>query len=791
MFQHHLLLIYRNFKKYKGSFFINLTGLSAGLSCALLIYLWVNDEVQMDKFHAKNGQLYQVMQDMKTAQGDIITEATPGILAEALKLEMPEVKEALTASPTYWLEQTKLSVHHQGDIKAAGKFAGRDFFKIFSFPLISGDINRVLTGKQAIVISEKLAMKLFNTTRVLGKEIVWRNVEMQNETHSLVTGVFKDTPASSSDHFDFLVSLDILYGANDNYSKWTSNGPSTFIVLKDGTDPAKVNAKIRDFMRPKGVKVHTLFIRPFAEGYLHGTYTNGVQSGGRIECVRLFSLIAVFILVIACINFMNLSTARASRRMKEVGIKKVMGAGRSSLIVQYLGESLLLSTLSLFIALLCVELILPRFNEITGKQLSLHFNGRLLLIITGITLFTGLVSGSYPALYLSAFNPAAALKGKLVASAGAMWTRRGLVVFQFTLSVVLIVCVFVVYKQIDFVQRKNLGYQKDNVVYLEAEGKVKTNIVSFLAAVKKIPGILNASSMDRGFLGEFGSTEGDFKWEGRNPKEIIKFQNASINTGLIETLGMEMAAGRSFSDKFGADSTRILINEEGTRVMGLKNPVGKMFGLWGKEYQIVGVVKNFNFESLHEAVKPLFFRYAAKHTNRVLMRIKAGQEKETLAALRDFYLQYNPGFQFEYRFLDQDFQAQYTAENRVSVLSRYFAGLAVIISCLGLFGLAAFTAERMFKEIGIRKVLGASEWSIIYILSGEFIKPVAASVMIALPLSYVLTRYWLDTFAYRIELQLWYFAAAGLLALLISWLTVGLQAIKAARMNPIECLREE
>lgn len=333
MFQHHLLLIYRNFKKYKSSFFINLIGLSAGLSCALLIYLWVNDELQMDQFHVKNERLYKVMQHMKTAQGDVAGDNTPGILAQALKAEMPQVDEAVSASPTYWLEQTKLSAGNQNTIKAAGKFAGTDFFRIFSYPLISGNISQLLKGKQSIVISEKLAMKLFNSTNVLGKEIIWRNVEMQNETHSLVTGVFKDIPANSSDHFDFLVSLDVLNAANSSYTTWNSYGPNTFIILKQGADPEQVNSRIRNFMRSKGVTNPTLFIVPFADTYLHGRYINGVQSGGRIEYVRLFSLIAVFILVIACINFMNLSTARASRRMKEVGIKKVMGAGRQSLIL--------------------------------------------------------------------------------------------------------------------------------------------------------------------------------------------------------------------------------------------------------------------------------------------------------------------------------------------------------------------------------------------------------------------------------------------------------------------------
>lgn len=791
MFQHHLLLIYRNFKRYKSSFFINLIGLSAGLCCALLIYLWVNDEMQMDKFHVKGSSLYQVMVNEETSAGIHTLDANSGILADALKAEMPEVENAVTASPTYWLGQTKLSVGKQTNIKAAGKFAGKDFFKLFSYPLLTGNINKVLIGKQAIVISEDLAMKLFHTTAVLGKEISWRNVEIQKETNSIISGVFKNTPAGSSDQFDFLVSLDVLNGVTDTYQKWGNYGPNTFVVLKKDADPVQFNAKIRNFMQSKGVAHRKLFIRPYADGYLYGKYENGIQSGGRIEYVRLFSLIAIFILVIACINFMNLSTAKASRRMKEVGIKKVLGVGRRSLVVQYLGESLLLTLLSLFMALLCVELLLPQFNDITGKQLSLHFDLRLILSLTGITVFTGLIAGSYPALYLSGFSPVVALKGKLSNSFSELWTRRGLVIFQFTLSIVLIVSVFVIYKQIEFVQSKNLGYQKDNVVYFEAEGKVKTNIVPFLAELKKIPGVLNASSMDRAFLGEFGSTEGDFKWEGRNPREVIKFQNASVNSGLIETLGMQMAAGRSFSDKFGSDSARIMINETGIKLMGLKNPVGKIFTLWGKDLQIVGIVKDFNFESLHDAVKPLFFRFAANHTNRIMLRIKAGSEKEVMAYIQQFYANYNPGFNFDYKFLDQDFQAQYTAENRVSLLSRYFALLAIVISCLGLFGLAAFTAERKIKEIGVRKVLGASELSIIYILSKDFIKPVLAAIVIALPASYVITKYWLSTFAYRIDLQLWYFLGAGFLSLFISWLTVAMQAIRAAKMNPVQCLKEE
>jgi putative ABC transport system permease protein len=791
MFQHHLLLIYRNFKKYKSSFFINLIGLTAGLTCALLIYLWVNDEFRMDKFQAKGNRLYQVMENETTEAGIKSNEQTAGLLGETFLKEMPEVEDAVTVSPAYWIALSKLSVKKNTGVNGAGLFAGKNFFKIFSYPLIAGNVDQVLKAKNSIVISEQMAMKSFHTTDVLGKEMTWENSDMVNENHTLISGVFKDIPANSSSRFDFVVSIDPLLVPESGLVRWENHGPNTYVVLKKDANPEAFGAKIKDFMKSKGVNRRELFIRAYTDSYLYDKYENGKQAGGRIEYVKLFSLIAVFILIIACVNFMNLATARASIRMKEVGIKKVMGASRQSLILQYLGESLFLTFLSLFFSLLLVELLLPQFNEITGKQLFLHFDLKLILALAGITIFTGLISGSYPALYLSGFNPAAALKGKLTHGAGELWTRQGLVIFQFTLSVILIVSVLVVYKQIEFVQNSQVGYKKDNVLYIEAEGKLKTNAGTFITEVKKVPGVVNASSMDKRFIGDIKGTVGDFNWEGRDPKRVINFQFAGINSGLIETMGMEMAGGRAFSSQFGADSTKVIINESGIKIMGLKNPVGKIFTLWGKELQIVGVMKDVHFESMHEVVKPMFFLYNAKNTNRIMVKIKAGQEKETIAELQQLYKDFNSGANLEYKFLDQDFQQQYVAENRISLLSRYFAILAVVISCLGLFGLASFTAERKLKEIGVRKVLGASEWGIIYSLSKDFVKPVLIAILIALPLSYIVTKHWLDTFAYRIELQLWYFAGAGFLALLISWITVSVQAIKAGLKNPIECLRDE
>ncbi|MBE9599657.1 ABC transporter permease [Pedobacter sp. MC2016-24] len=789
MLKHHLLLIYRNFTRYKSSFLINLIGLSAGLSCALLIYLWVNDEVQMDKFH--ENEIYQVMQNQITAASVLTTDGTVGVLGEALAREMPEVDQAVTTSPSYWLENTKIAAENHTPVKAAGKFASANFFKVFSYPLISGRADDVLHGKNKIVISERLAMKLFHTTAVQGKELNFKNAEIAKDNHVLISGVFKDIPANSSDQFDFLISIDVLFSISENYTKWGNYGPNTFVLLKKGADPELFNQKLYDFMKAKGQPNEKLFIRKYADGYLHNKYDNGKLSGGRIDYVNLFSLIAIFILIIACINFMNLSTAKASRRLKEVGIKKVMGARRESLIVQYMAESMILAFLALFISLLAVELLLPQFNTIVGKQLTLHFNFQAIGILLGIAIFTGLVSGSYPALYLSGLKPVNALKGRLNATPLASWARKGLVVFQFALSVLLIVAVLIVYKQIEYVQHKSIGYQKDNVLYFETEGRFKGNSEFAIDAIKQIPGVRHAAGIDREFLGDLKATFGDFSWEGRNPKEVIKFQKAEVSSGFIETMGMEMSAGRSFSSQLGADFDKIIINEAGIKVMQLKDPVGKLFKLWGKDYQIIGVVKDFNFESLHKSVSPMFMLYAPKTTNRIMVSMDAGKEKEVIQSLQRLNSTYNPGYSFDYKFLDQDFQAQYLAETRVALLSRYFAILAVVISCLGLFGLATFTAERRLKEIGIRKVLGASAWNVVYTLSRDFTRPVITAIVIALPISYLLARYWLNTFAYRIELQFWYFLVAGLLALFISLLTVFMQALKAAHVNPVQCLKTD
>jgi ABC-type antimicrobial peptide transport system permease subunit len=449
-----------------------------------------------------------------------------------------------------------------------------------------------------------------------------------------------------------------------------------------------------------------------------------------------------------------------------------------------------LSLISFGAAIFVVYLFLPQFNEITGKEIATAFDADVILLFFGVTIITGLISGSYPALYMSGFTIVKVMKGNVKGSLAELWARKGLVVFQFTLSIILIVSVTVIYKQIEFVQNKHLGYEKDNVIYFSQVGKVDKNVDTFLSEITKLPGVISASSIGHSLLYRNNNTSG-LDWEGKNLDDKILFENVRVNYNLLETLGMEVLEGRTFSNDFGADSTKIIFNEAAIKVMNMQDPIGKSIKLW-EEYdlEIIGVVKDFHFQSLHEKVKPLFF-VLSPYTWNIMTRIQAGTEKKTLETLDAFYTDFNPGFTFEYKFMDDTYQKHYAAEQRVSQLSRYFAGIAIIISCLGLFGLASFTAERRQKEIGVRRVLGSSIFNIVYLLSTDFTKLVGISILFAIPISYYLIIDWLEQFAFRIDLEIWFFMGAGFIALLIAWITVGSQALRAAQINPAQCLRDE
>ncbi len=794
MFKHHLLLILRSIKRNKSSFFINLIGLSTALACALLIYLWVNDELRMDKFFENNGQLYQVMNNLKTQQGIQTGNYTPAPLAAALSKEMPEVEYAAAVNDFFsWKNKEGILSNGDNHIKSRGIHASKDYFNVFSYKLVQGDKNQVLADKNGIVISEELAKKLFNTTdNIIGKSVEW-NFPFFNGIYQ-VSGVFSNIPTNSTTRFDVIFSMDVLLATDKEANKWTGNYAETYLILKKGTNIEHFDKKIAGFLKLKFSPfgdLFTLFVQQYSNKYLYGKYENGIPVGGRIAYVRLFSIIAIFILLIACINFMNLSTARASRRSKEVGINKAIGSSRKTLIVQYLGESMLITLISLIVAFLLVIILLSQFNVITGKSLSLNFSTNLILPILGITLFTGFVSGSYPAFYLSGFNPITVLKGKLITSLGELWVRKGLVILQFALSVIFIVGLLVINKQIEFTQAKNLGYNRDNILCFKWKEKMSSNdgdnndLVLFMAESKNLPGVVNITNMSGNILSEIYG-QGGVSWSGREEDRSFVFQSPVVGYDFIETLGLKMVEGRSFSKDYN-ESKSVVINEAALKLMGFKDPIGKKIR---DDMTIIGVVNDFNYGSLHDKVEPLILRFYPNNQN-IMVKIKAGAERNTIDQLKKAYQKFLPNYPFEFTFMDSDYQALYESESKVAALSEYFAGIAIIISCLGLFGLAAFAAGRRRKEIGIRKVFGSTGMSIFYLLSGDFTKQVLVSILVALPVSYLIARHWLDTFAYKISLEWWFFAAAGFIALLVAWLTVGSQAIKAASTNPAVCLKDE
>ena len=784
MLRHNLILAFRNFKRYQSSFLINLIGLSTGLACVLFIYLWVNDETQVDKFHKNNKDLYQVMSNHRDASGVRTWKGVPGLLLEEIQASVPEVEKAVATTDAH---EYTLSV---GDayFKVNGKFASKEFFDVFTYPLIKGGKAKQLSDKSGIVITRSLAERLFKTTDVIGKDISWHF--WGNEKPVYVTGLIEDIPQNSSEQFDFLMSWEYYHDDLIDFKNWGNYYARIMVVLTSKADEGSAGSKIDAIFKGKQESDRVdLFLAKFSDKYLFGAYENGVQAGGRIEYVNLFSVVAIFILFIGCINFINLSTAKASRRTKEIGVKKSLGASRSSLIRQYFTESVLLSFLSLIIAVVLVRMLLPQFNLISQKHLALSFDIQFVFISLSLVLVVGILAGIYPALFLSGFDPIQVLKGKVTTKKGEVHGRQVLVVAQFSLSIILIVAVMVVYQQMDYIQNKNLGYNTDNLVYFEREGKLLENSETFINELQKTPGISDA--VVSGFMVGGGNSTGGVDWEGKTEEDQIQFWEIRSGYGLIETMDLDLIEGRAFSNKFISDSTAVVFNETAIAAMGMEDPIGKTITHYSGEKTIIGVVKDFNLASLHTKVEPMIFLFQPKDTHFVMAKLVPGNETIALKNLENLYESFNGGYVFKPQFIDRDYEALYVSEERVGVLSRYFSGLAIVISCLGLFGLAAFTAERKVKEIGIRKVLGASAFSIVRILSGGFTKMVLVAIVIALPISYLIAQRWLNDFAYHIDLEWWIFAGAGVVALLIAWFTVGLQTVRASRINPVESLKYE
>jgi predicted permease len=784
MLTNYIKTAFRNFRRNKGSFFINVVGLAIGMACSILILLWVMDELSVNRFHTNIDRIYSVMEHQYYSDGVNSISNTPGILAPALKEEIPEVEHAIT---TTW-NQDHLFTVGEKSFKENGIYAREEFFQIFSFNLLNGVSSQVLEKPQSVVINESLAKKYFSTADdAMGEAIVIN----QDESYT-VTGVFEDTPDNSTLQFDYVFPFKDWLVRNEWATEWGNNGPYTYVTLHNGASEEAVESKILDFIKERHEETDTqLFLHPFADVYLYSRFENKEVIGGRIDYVRLFSVVAFFILLIACINFMNLSTARSTKRAKEVGIRKSIGASRGSLIGQYLGESILISFCALFLAVLLVEGFLPVFNDLTEKSIAIDYgNLEMTSAFLGISLLTGLIAGSYPALYLSSFEAVKTLKGTIKSSFGEAFVRKGLVVFQFSLSIILIISTILIYNQIQYVQNKNLGYKIENLIRLPIEGNLDEQWDVFRQQLEQNPDVISVSRASTSFLGRNSNT-GDVHWSGKDPEEHLLFEMVRVDYDLMETMNMKLAAGRNFSREFGADTSRIVVNERALEVMGMENGIGQILDIWDDKWEIIGVVEDFHFQQLHYNIEPLIFMLEPEFTWVSFIRVRSDNMTKTLADIESVYKKINPEYPFDYEFMDQQYASMYRSETRIGELAKYAAVLAIIICCLGLFGLSAFTAEQRTKEIGIRKVLGASVQNLVLMLSKDFTKPVLIAIGISVPVSWYLMSNWLSDYAYRIDIGWSVFVLGSGVALLVAWLTVSWQSVKAATMNPTKSLKTE
>jgi putative ABC transport system permease protein len=806
MIKHYIKIALRSLIRSKGFSFINIFGLATGMTTCVLIMLYVTDEMSYDRHHQDGYRLYRIASEAKGEKW----VAAPAPMAEALKMDFPEVEQSarLLRFPGAEKMLLKYEQNQKHFFETSAYYVDSTYFELFSYDFKFGDIHTALRGPNTIVISDEVATKFFGNENPVDQVL---KVGLSfGEFSYTIKGVFKNTGHKSHIPANLFLSMNNgdIGGWVKSQTKWATNSIfHTYVKLKEGSDARAFENKLHDFLNRNGGEEFKaagfekrLFIQPIEDIYLHSDYGYEVAPNGNIKYVYIFTSIAVFLLLIACINFMNLSTARSEKRAKEVGMRKVNGADRSSLVGQFLGESLLMSGLALVLTIVMIQLLLPAFNQLTHKDLSLVRMPNIFFWLTLLTVLTGLLSGLYPAFYLSSFKPISVLKGAARNSISAATIRKGLVVFQFTISIVLILGAIVISQQMSYLSSQNLGFDKSQKIVLpiqtsEANASSNTlknellNNSQVIAAAKggTYPGIESITSML-------------FYAEGKTAQENVDITTNYAEPGYIETLGIELLQGREFAKEFANDQGALMLNEEAIKQLGYTqdNAVGKKvyfeFQNTTRSMDIIGVVKDYHFQSLHQKIKPLALSVDPLFSlpnNYLILNVKSSQYPELIATIQKTWNKINPNSPFAYSFLDQDFQNNYEKEERTSQLIQYFTFIAIVIACLGLFGLATFTFEQRVKEIGVRKVLGASVLQIVTLLSKDFMKLVVISLVLSSPVAYSLMNEWLSGFAYRIDIKWWVFAFAGGVAVLIALLTISFQAIKAALINPVDSLRSE
>ncbi|CAN5272963.1 ABC transporter permease [soil metagenome] len=796
MIKNYLKIAFRNLLKHKGFFLINLLGLSIGMSCCLLIFIYVNNELSYDKFHTKASQIYRLVTDVKTPTEVINADITSAPMGPNLKTDFPEVLNATRINNYSFLVQKDESQWQEIQVL----LADQAIFEMFDFPLIKGNPEQALEAPFSLVLTEKIATKYFGDEDPIGKFLL-----LDGKFDGTVTGVVKDVPENSQIKFEILVSMSTLTEKLNPgmENQWGNFGFTTYLLLPEDYNPTELESKLPAFlenhisneMRESGMN-YTLFLEPLTDVYLYSERKG--QVSGSLTNVYIFSIIAVVILVIACFNFMNLAIARSVDRAKEVGVRKVVGAGRNQLTGQFLSESILISIFSGIIALLLSEVLLPVFNEISGKIIaeSILGNYRLWLLIMGLTIGTGLLAGIYPAFVLSEFKPSIVLKGRFSTSSTGLSLRKALVVFQFAISVALIVGTVVVYQQLNYMKNQDLGFKKNQMLIFNFQGdqQIQKQFQSIKNEISNIPGVtsVSASSSTPSTGNAHAYTILENKDGDMQPSNIALY---FVDFNYLDNYKIPVIAGRGFSLDFPSDSTAALVvNEASAASLGYAHPeeiVGKKFSQWGREGHIIGVIKDFHFKSLKEKITPLTLRIEPQRFGLFSVAVKTSDLKGTVVKLENFFKDIAPHRPVDYYFLDEAFDKQYRAEERFGTLILYFSGLAIFIACLGLLGVTSYTTSQRTKEVGIRKVMGASAYQLVALLSKDLLRLVLAGMVIAIPVAWYGMSIWLDNFEYKTELSWWIFLVAGTLAVVIALFTVSSQAIKAALANPVKSIRIE
>ncbi|MEO7313778.1 MAG: ABC transporter permease [Ginsengibacter sp.] len=786
MFKNYFKIAWRNLRKNKTTSFINLFGLAIGMAGVILIGTWVQNELSFEQFHADNDNLYKVW-NRSAGPGEIGTwDVTSGPLGKALEKDFPEVKNT---SRIYW-STDRLFNYADKNIKAKGNEVDKPFLSMFTFPLLQGDPNHALDDIHSIVLTENLAKNIFGKEDPLNKI-----VKLDNKENYKITGVLKNLPNNTEFDFEYLISLTPDAGRFYGGESWETNTFYTYVLLQPNTNIGQFNDKIKkEIVRYSPEAQTEIFLHPMSKWHLYSRFENGKVAGGRIEIVHLLMLIGGLILLIACINFMNLSTAQSQKRAKEVGVRKVIGAGKGGLISQFLCESILVAFMAGVLALGIVQLFLPSFNQLIEKSLSINYANPLLWIsLIGFVLFTGLLAGSYPAFFLSSFKPVSVLKGSFKGAQNLFNPRKILVVLQFSVAIVLVISTLVIYKQIQFVQNRDNGYNVKNLVEVPIEGDVEKNYDLIKTELINSGAVTAMSKTGFGVTLDASYGAG-FNWDGMDKAlENLNFSIYRSGGDFIKTMGMKLEIGRDIDfTHYPGDSSSVMINEMAVEKMGMKDPVGKIIRSGDKPLTIVGVFKDFIIGSPYKEVRPMLVRgYDKWNFNTVLRLNEHNSITKNLNTAQNIFKKYNSAYPFTYQFVDQEYAQKFKDEKQTGSLAGLFAGLTIFISCLGLFGLAAFMAENRSKEIGIRKVLGANVTGIIKLLSREFVLLVTISIGIAVPVGWWAMNKWLEDFTYRINIGWQVFAITGVMAIVIALLAVSFHAVKAAIANPVKSLRAE